>query len=88
MVTSNISVDDGLFNGATGILRYILCDQNQQPMTVYLEFDDTTIGKQTRVRFQQRSQRYSAILPTWTPIVRTKLSFTTTRKQNVKVNVI
>lgn len=85
MVTSNIDVDDGLFNGATGVLRLILYNVNRQPTTVFIEFDDPMIGKKSREKYSTIIQNNSAIQATWTPISKTKLSFTTTRKQNVKV---
>lgn len=48
MLTININTHDGLFNGATGILRKIDFDDNNNPKTVYIEFDNSHVGAETR----------------------------------------
>jgi hypothetical protein len=84
MVSTNIDVSDGLFNGASGVLRLIEI-QNQKINGVYIEFDDPKIGANAR------SSRYGIIssnqLPeTWTPIKKIKKSFYTTKKGTVQIN--
>lgn len=86
MVTSNISVEDGLFNGATGVLKYILKDQSGAPTIVFLEFADPMMGKETRRRHRNVFQRNPNIKENWTPIYKLQLSFTTTGRYDVKVN--
>jgi hypothetical protein len=47
MVTSNIDVSDGIFNGATGVLQFIeLLDG--KPEAIYLAFDDPSVGRNAR----------------------------------------
>lgn len=48
MLTININTHDGLVNGATGILRKIDFDDNNNPKTVYIEFDNSHVGAETR----------------------------------------
>lgn len=73
MVTTNIDVSDGLFNGATGILRHFDIE-NGLPGSVYIEFDDKTVGKKTR-----------AANSTWTRIDRKKETFSVTKKGNIHI---
>ena len=47
MITSNIDVPDGLFNGAVGILMQIDINKDPKESRVWLEFDSKT-GINTR----------------------------------------
>lgn len=86
MVTCNIDVSDGLFNGATGILRFVEITGGKAN-AVYLEFPDPSIGKRARENRYTIMQHNEAIKTSWTPILRTKLSFRTTKKSNVYVSM-
>ncbi|KAJ8043451.1 hypothetical protein HOLleu_10534 [Holothuria leucospilota] len=44
----NVAVDDGLINGASGIVRYIDSVQGQQVDVVWVQFDDHKIGEMLR----------------------------------------
>lgn len=91
VVTSNISVQDGLCNGTTGILQYIIFDRNHAPTTVFLQLDDPDYGKEARKSWRNVMLQHTDLkdyVDNWTPISRVKLSFTTTRKQHVKVNIL
>lgn len=63
----NIDIEDGLVNGATGILRYIELDLNtNKPKAIYIEFDSDHVGQKAR-------REYTHILndrvkSNWTPI--------------------
>lgn len=85
MVTSNIDVSDGLFNGATGVLKFIEFEKGSAK-SVFLEFDDSTIGKKTRSIYHEKYKHTSAIQNNWTPIQRIKLTFQITKKASVRVS--
>ncbi|KAG5666208.1 hypothetical protein PVAND_017645 [Polypedilum vanderplanki] len=83
MVSTNIDVSDGLFNGASGFLRFVEIS-NRKINAVYIEFDDKTIG--TRAR----SSRYGIMKANklneqWTPISATKKAFYVCRGGTVQV---
>jgi hypothetical protein len=57
--TSNIWTDKGLVNGASGVVRDIICDTNKMPHTIFIEFDNYS-GPHF---FPQNDHRYD-----WIPI--------------------
>ncbi|KAG5684321.1 hypothetical protein PVAND_013556 [Polypedilum vanderplanki] len=85
MITCNIDVPDGLFNGAIGVLRFIEFKAGKAE-AIYLEFDDPNVGKDARGARQSIMRSTPAINEAWTPITRIKLAFRVTRK--VKAQVI
>lgn len=53
MIIFNIDTEDGLANGATGILRQIDCKQeNSVPYRLWIEFPDEKIGKKIRSKMK------------------------------------
>jgi hypothetical protein len=48
MVTTNIDVPDGLFNGANGTLHTIEYDINNNPSTVWINFGSSEMGRKAR----------------------------------------
>lgn len=50
MITINIDVGDGLFNGASGILREFTAI-NEMCTIVWIEFDDKKIGNKLYIRY-------------------------------------
>lgn len=81
MVTNNIDVSDGLFNGATGILKFIEIRSNK-PYAVYLKFDDSSVGRKARTGNVNSNCN---IEEDWIPILRRKEQFTTTAKSSINV---
>lgn len=73
-VSTNLDVSDGLFNGATGILRKIECGKNAKkekvPTVAWMEFTNVLIGSSLRERSSNLIEKCNAS-PTWTPILRT-----------------
>ncbi|KAJ8030293.1 ATP-dependent DNA helicase PIF1 [Holothuria leucospilota] len=62
----NVAVDDGLINGASGIVKCIQNVQTNQIHTIRIQFDDPSIGKTFR---QSTRHLISSDLPSaWTPI--------------------
>ncbi|CAG9807951.1 unnamed protein product [Chironomus riparius] len=74
MITSNIDVTDGLYNGGTGELMFMEF-RNRELDAVYLKFDDPTIGRKARAARRAIMAGTSAIDDSWTPITRIKLNF-------------
>jgi hypothetical protein len=101
MITANIDVADGLFNGATGICRYIEVIQSNIPNAsqdeiatptrekygaVYLEFDDPKVGAKARENRRNIMSANPSINNNWTPITPLAISFQVTkRKINAQV---
>ena len=72
-MTLNNDIQDGLVNGATGLLKKIVYDTKSDslervPYILWMEFDDPTVGKDRRAKFQHRYLRDSTIERNWTPI--------------------
>ena len=65
-MTVNNDIQDGLVNGATGILKKIVYGTKSDslervPCILWLEFDDPTVGKDKRAESQHRNLRDSTI---------------------------
>jgi len=67
-ISVNISVTDGLVNGAGGIVKFfeLTSSNNTAAGTVWIMFDDSNVGKQTRA--DSRALYTQHINPHWTPI--------------------
>lgn len=87
MITVNVDVQDGLFNGATGILRRIDMRRGE-PGLVYIEFDDQSIGKIIRSDPYIKTKLESLGEPNWTPIKREKRTFNVNSNGIVQVNTV
>ncbi|CAH0563184.1 unnamed protein product [Brassicogethes aeneus] len=67
MISMNIDTNDGIVNGATGILKKIDYDNDQTPKQIWIEFMDGDVG--VNCRKKARDQVAAAGHPdTWTPI--------------------
>lgn len=84
MVTSNIDVSDGLFNGAVGVLKFIEFI-NGKVQTLFLEFDDLLIGRSARALKESFYRVNPNVEKNWTPINRQKATFKVTKKGNGQV---
>ncbi|XP_059178285.1 uncharacterized protein LOC131957470 [Physella acuta] len=92
MVTSNIDTQDGLFNGATGVLRHLEI-KDHHLKTIWFEFANPEVGatarsKRGRVHLPTDNPSVTRPIPsTWTPINLLKGTFnvlkglTVTREQ-------
>jgi len=89
MLTSNVDVNDGLVNGAIGVLRHIefISDQQQServdPMSLrlWIEFSDQSTG--SLMRQQQRkviSRMRRVVHRSWTPIISKSANISLTKK--------
>lgn len=58
MLTSNVDVSDGLFNGAVGELMYIESDENGLIMRLWFDFYNTSVGEKARRANKKLCQRY------------------------------
>ena len=80
LMTLNNDAQDGLVNGATGILQRIVYGTKSGSLErvlciLWMEFDDPTIGKDKRAKSQHRYLRDSTIQRNWTPICLETRSF-------------
>ena len=72
-MTLNDDVQDGVVNGATGLLKKIVYGTKSHylervPCYLWIEFDDSTVGTDERAKSQHRYVRDSTIQINWTPI--------------------
>ena len=70
LMTLNNDIQDGLINGATGLLQKIVYGTKSDslervPCILWMEFDDPTVGKDKRAKFQHRYLRDSTIQRNW-----------------------
>ena len=77
----NISLNDGLVNGAIGTLMQIDLDQQKSPITMWILFDNPNIGQERRRLLAKCVSCASYIKNGWTPIFKICRSFPTSRKR-------
>lgn len=84
MISTNIDVQDGIFNGASGILRHIELNQGS-PVVMWIEFDDTTVGSKCRSSRQivRNTLNVPGIL---TPIPKALRVFKPTKKGQAQIS--
>jgi hypothetical protein len=84
MISTNIDVCDGLFNGACGTLRFVeLKDHHIE--AIYIEFDGNRTGAKARSsRLNIMRANTDHIQATWTPITVASRSFFTTERGKVR----
>ena len=88
MVSSNIDVEDGLCNGAIGILRKFQVEPNTNTvLRVFLEFEDPKVGRRAKNMYNQNQPRQvqNETEVQLVPIVPSKLSFAVTKKHHNQV---
>ena len=78
----NVAVDDGLINGASGIVKCIKNIQENKIHTVWIQFDDSSTGK--ILRHSTKKLHYD-IHSTWTPITRIARQFRIGRTKNAEI---
>ncbi|KAG5666197.1 hypothetical protein PVAND_017659 [Polypedilum vanderplanki] len=83
MIATNIDVTDGLFNGATGVLKFIEIINNR-PQALYLEMDDKTIGR-SAIGKRKDIMVKNKIPLNWTPIFKIKKTFNVLKNGSVQV---
>ena len=77
VMTVNVSVEDGLTNGATGIVKFIeyKMEGTNRPSIIWVLFDDPRIGRSTREKFFNRGFYNVNIQREWTPVFDTERTF-------------
>ena len=70
VMSVNVSVEDGLTNGATGEVKLVeyKIESSNRPSIIWMKFDDPRIGKATREKYFQRGFYNSNIQRDWTPV--------------------
>lgn len=89
MVTNNINVADGLFNGATGVMK-VIERTTMGPVAVWIDFDDASVGLNARADRKEIAEMHNAraenkILPSYTPIQRIQKVFMVSKKGYTQV---
>lgn len=89
MMTYNISTEDGLCNGATGILKKIDMGTNKdgqtKPLRLWVKFDDKKTGQMMRRKNKHVSKQMN-IPKSWTPVEPTVLTITTQKNSTLRIN--
>ncbi|XP_046810029.1 uncharacterized protein LOC124420612 [Lucilia cuprina] len=62
MMTVNVNTNDGLVNGASGVLMAIDVHESRNPITLWMLFSDENVG------IEARRKKPHATEPLWTPI--------------------
>ena len=73
--TANVDVDDGLTNGATGVVKHIdfRMEGTNRPSIIWVLFDDPRVGRTTREKY--RKLYNSSIHTDWTPVFDVQRTF-------------
>ncbi|KAJ8025627.1 ATP-dependent DNA helicase PIF1 [Holothuria leucospilota] len=79
----NVAVDDGLINGASGIVKYVDIAQGRQVDIVWVQFDDHNIGK--ILRASRKELLHPQICSMWTPVTRVARQFRIGRYKNAEI---
>ena len=74
--TANVDVEDGLTNGATGVVKHIdfrWMEGTNRPSIIWVLFDDPRVGRATR---EKNKKIYNASIHSdWTPVFETQRTF-------------
>ena len=81
-ISVNVSVDDGLVNGASGIVRYLdyRVSGSNRCSIVWIKFDNKRVGEKVRLKYHHLY--YRGICATWTPIFEVSRQFSVGRNKN------
>ena len=73
--TANVDVEDGLTNGATGVVKQIdfRMEGTNRPSIIWVLFDDPRVGRTTREKY--RKLYNSSINTDWTPVFDAQRTF-------------
>ena len=73
--TANVDVEDGLTNGATGVVKQIdfRMEGTNRPSIIWVLFDDPRVGRTTREKY--RKLYNSSINTDWTPVFDVQQTF-------------
>lgn len=84
MITTNIDVADGLFNGASGVLKFVEVFQGKV-RAVWFKFDDPSVGATARSNLKGVSDSHN-LDNDLTPIVKVKRTFSVLKKGKVQIS--
>ena len=84
--THNVSVADGICNGTPCVLRKIHYMEKQKsiPSCLWVEFSDSSIGRNTRREYMHYYKKYPDVSREWTPIWSVRRTFMFRRKAIVR----
>src|SRR5258708_31458100 len=84
MVNENIDIEDGLVNGAIGVLKKITYGQiknEKKPILLWLQFEDKEIGLNARIRLKSSNCSKNLL----TPIDLQTQTLNITKRNEIKV---
>ena len=85
MITCNIDIEDGLVNGACGILKHITFKSStQEPVQLWLDFQSKNVGNKARLKFVNQA-KHEKIENSLTPISKISLVLNISKKVNFQV---
>lgn len=83
-ISINVDVEDGLSNGASGVLMGVcLPKTGHRPMALWIDFDQETIGKSCRDKNKHLYTKQTH--PHWTPLLETNKIFPVGRYKSAQV---
>jgi hypothetical protein len=82
MIMQNINLEDGIVNGTTGFLRKVTL-VNNEPVFIWLEFDDTSVGKLTRLSNKKLVEKEKVSEKNWTPFPKSIFNVQLEEKSNL-----
>ena len=73
--TANVDVEDGLTNGATGVVKQIdfRMEGTNRPSIIWVLFDDPRVGRTSREKY--RKSYNSSIYTDWSPVFDAQRTF-------------
>ena len=75
--TANVDLEDGLTNGATGVVKHIdfRIKGTNRPSIIWVLFDDPRVGRSRTTREKYRKLYNSSIHTDWTPVFDVQRTF-------------
>ena len=59
MIVINIDLEDGLVNGACGILKHITFSNKDVPLIIWLDFNNNKIGNKSQIKYNSYIKEYN-----------------------------
>lgn len=85
MITSNIDIEDGLVNGACGVLKHITFENNSVDISiVWIEFNIETVGRKARSKYKAYMLEHG-LQENLTPILKQKITLNVSHVYNCQI---
>lgn len=84
-VTTNVSILDGLYNGAWGFLRRVDPPGTSAPDILWIEFADISIDRRVRMTHRSLYDTFPDVYTTYVPVFRISRTFQATSRQESSI---